>query len=303
MFVGPEAAIIQGHRVRYREAHILLEEIADATADGSRKQLMAELSTAPLLIIDDFGMRKLPMTAAEAHGDRQLAGFGMTTEVGDAHLKLPLSSTLLRCALQALCQCLEQVGPFDSAGVCCNVRSAGSLPCRDVVSSSRVAWPHAPSGQRPVRSIRFAPMLAVFRSGDRCGSYVSDSQTSPLTMILMANMVSAASCTTVRCTAQQIVYRFRMKLISMSVGRASLGNIVAPELPICWAHGFRGLRRRPFIATTLKELDRYRERQIAILKNRLKTLRLPEKSASDDDGRRVLPFYGRPFSYWGQFRQ
>lgn len=78
LFVGPggtgkshlaqaigQAAIMQGYRVRYREAHVLLEELADATADGSRKLLMAELSTVPLLIIDDFGMRKLPLTAAE----------------------------------------------------------------------------------------------------------------------------------------------------------------------------------------------------------------------------------------------
>jgi DNA replication protein DnaC len=60
-----QAAILQGHRVRYREAHLLLEELAGASAEGSRKELMAELSTVPLLIIDDFGMRKLPLTAAE----------------------------------------------------------------------------------------------------------------------------------------------------------------------------------------------------------------------------------------------
>lgn len=60
-----QAAILQGHRVRYREAHILLEELADAVADGSRKRFMAEIAMVPLLIIDDFGMRKLPMTAAE----------------------------------------------------------------------------------------------------------------------------------------------------------------------------------------------------------------------------------------------
>ena len=59
------AAIVQGHRVLYREAHMLLEELADAVADGSRKQFMANLANVPLLILDDFGMRKLPMTAAE----------------------------------------------------------------------------------------------------------------------------------------------------------------------------------------------------------------------------------------------
>jgi DNA replication protein DnaC len=59
------AAIQQGHRVLYRETHTLLGEIAEATIDGTRKQHMEWLSTVPLLIIDDLGMRKLPPTAAE----------------------------------------------------------------------------------------------------------------------------------------------------------------------------------------------------------------------------------------------
>jgi DNA replication protein DnaC len=60
-----QAAILQGHRVLYRETHVLLEELADAVADGTRNQYMHGIATAPLLIIDDFGMRKLPLTAAE----------------------------------------------------------------------------------------------------------------------------------------------------------------------------------------------------------------------------------------------
>jgi len=59
------AAIQQGYRVLYRETHTLLGEIAEATIDGTRKQHMEWLSTVPLLIIDDLGMRKLPPTAAE----------------------------------------------------------------------------------------------------------------------------------------------------------------------------------------------------------------------------------------------
>jgi DNA replication protein DnaC len=59
------AAIMQGYRVYYREAHALIEEIADATLDGTRKDLLADLTTVPLLIVDDLGMRKLPHTAAE----------------------------------------------------------------------------------------------------------------------------------------------------------------------------------------------------------------------------------------------
>lgn len=55
----------QGHRVLYREAHHLLEEMAEAAVAGERKKLVEELSTVPLLIIDDLGMRKLPATAGE----------------------------------------------------------------------------------------------------------------------------------------------------------------------------------------------------------------------------------------------
>src|SRR3954447_15589151 len=58
-------AIQQGHRVLYREAHALIEELADATLDGTRQDTIAELASVPLLIIDDLGMRKLPSTAAE----------------------------------------------------------------------------------------------------------------------------------------------------------------------------------------------------------------------------------------------
>jgi DNA replication protein DnaC len=78
LFVGPggagkshlaqaigQAAIQQGYRVFYRETHILLEELADSVLDGTRKQYMESITTVPLLIIDDFGMRKLPQTAAE----------------------------------------------------------------------------------------------------------------------------------------------------------------------------------------------------------------------------------------------
>ena len=59
------AAIQQGYRVLYREAHVLLEELADAQLAGERKAYIERVSTVPLLIIDDLGMRKLPATAAE----------------------------------------------------------------------------------------------------------------------------------------------------------------------------------------------------------------------------------------------
>jgi DNA replication protein DnaC len=59
------AVIQQGHRVLYREAHVLLEELADAQLAGTRKAYLAHVTTVPLLLIDDLGMRRLPQTAAE----------------------------------------------------------------------------------------------------------------------------------------------------------------------------------------------------------------------------------------------
>jgi DNA replication protein DnaC len=59
------AVIQQGHRVIYREAHVLLEELSEATLDGTRRDRLELLATVPLLIIDDLGMRRLPSTAAE----------------------------------------------------------------------------------------------------------------------------------------------------------------------------------------------------------------------------------------------
>src|ERR1041385_2106628 len=59
------AAIHQGYKVLYRETHVLLDELAEAVADGTRSEYMVSVATVPLLIIDDFGMRKLAHTAAE----------------------------------------------------------------------------------------------------------------------------------------------------------------------------------------------------------------------------------------------
>jgi DNA replication protein DnaC len=51
--------------VLYRETRALLDELADATLDGTRKEHVEFLVTVPLLILDDLGMRKMPLTAAE----------------------------------------------------------------------------------------------------------------------------------------------------------------------------------------------------------------------------------------------
>lgn len=59
------AVINQGHKVIYRAAHTLFEELTEAALDRQRAAAIEKLSVVPLLIIDDLGMRKLPPSAAE----------------------------------------------------------------------------------------------------------------------------------------------------------------------------------------------------------------------------------------------
>jgi DNA replication protein DnaC len=47
-----QAAIQQNYRVMYRETHVLLDHLAEAVAEGTRKQFMESVSSVPLLIID-----------------------------------------------------------------------------------------------------------------------------------------------------------------------------------------------------------------------------------------------------------
>jgi DNA replication protein DnaC len=75
------AVIQQGHRVLYREAHVLLDELAEAQLAGTRKPLLAQLATVPLLIIVErhVEVRELRPAAAVAVGRRP--GPGCTGEV------------------------------------------------------------------------------------------------------------------------------------------------------------------------------------------------------------------------------
>jgi len=78
LFVGPPgvgkthlsvalglAAVHHGYTVCYRSAFDLVEEMADALRLDQRKKLVAQLCRSQLLIIDEFGMKKMPPNAAD----------------------------------------------------------------------------------------------------------------------------------------------------------------------------------------------------------------------------------------------
>jgi len=58
-------AVSRGYKVLYREAHQLIEDIAEAREMGELRKLRAQLKAAELLLIDDLFLRKLPAHAGE----------------------------------------------------------------------------------------------------------------------------------------------------------------------------------------------------------------------------------------------
>jgi len=59
------AAVMAGMRIVYREAHVFFEDLAQATALGTRKKWMNQICEADLLVIDDLALRRLPPSAGE----------------------------------------------------------------------------------------------------------------------------------------------------------------------------------------------------------------------------------------------
>ena len=59
------AAIQAGYTALYRSAFDLVQDMAEAQATGTRKELTAQLCKVDLLVLEDLGMKRLPPTAAE----------------------------------------------------------------------------------------------------------------------------------------------------------------------------------------------------------------------------------------------
>jgi DNA replication protein DnaC len=59
------AAIQAGHTALYRSAFDLAQDMAEADATGTRKEMVANLCKVDLLVLEDLGMKHLPPTAAE----------------------------------------------------------------------------------------------------------------------------------------------------------------------------------------------------------------------------------------------
>jgi DNA replication protein DnaC len=62
-------AVDRGYKVLYREAHQLIEDIAEARELGTLRKLRAQFKSAELFLIDDLFLRKLPAQAGDEIAD------------------------------------------------------------------------------------------------------------------------------------------------------------------------------------------------------------------------------------------
>jgi len=69
------AAVLRGHKVLYREAHQLIEDITEARELGDLPKLRTQIRGAELLVVDDLFLRKLPPQAGDELADVLMARY------------------------------------------------------------------------------------------------------------------------------------------------------------------------------------------------------------------------------------
>lgn len=104
-----------------------------------------------------------------------------------------------------------------------------------------------------------------------------------------------------RLARRRILFRLHQRLISMSVGRRTIGSTPDSPASMCWVAGFELLGEFPHQRGQLRLLDRNRARQM----NRAMRLLSRRHQGTVRSGEpkpfvNALPFYGGPFSYRGQ---
>ena len=68
-------AVTRGHRVLYREAHVLIEDLTEARELGQYRKVRSQLTSAELLLLDDLFLRKLPAHAGDELADVLMARY------------------------------------------------------------------------------------------------------------------------------------------------------------------------------------------------------------------------------------
>lgn len=88
-------------------------------------------------------------------------------------------------------------------------------------------------------------------------------------------------------------------LIGMSVGKFSMWNYQIYRDEMCWTSGFELLKDNPYLRKQIRQLDKNRNHQLAILKRKLKRTSDENVEYKDIENKKdSYRHYGRPFSYF-----
>jgi DNA replication protein DnaC len=74
-------AVERGHKVLYREAHQLIEDITEARERGTHLKYRAQLKATELLFIDDLFLRRLPANAGDELADVLMSRYGKSSTI------------------------------------------------------------------------------------------------------------------------------------------------------------------------------------------------------------------------------
>jgi hypothetical protein len=102
----------------------------------------------------------------------------------------------------------------------------------------------------------------------------------------------------IRKSKRQIRYRLHKRLIYMSVGRVTINLQSNDSRRLCWSSGFQVLKENRCVKSQLRQLDRNREKQIRRVSRRIEGLNV---SSDSDHRKHNRHYFGKPFSYDGQF--
>lgn len=104
-----------------------------------------------------------------------------------------------------------------------------------------------------------------------------------------------------RAKPRQALHRARLHLHAMSVGSSAL-HTYGPKLEheLCWVSGFILLKKYPHVSSQLRRLDRTRRKNLVKLERKLKN-KVDSINTLKSKKHKTLKYYGRPFSYYGQF--
>jgi DNA replication protein DnaC len=88
-------AVLRGHKVLYREARQLIEDITEARELGYFRKLRTQITGAELLVIDDLFLRKLPAHAGDELADVLMARYEQASSIITSNRPLEDWSRLL----------------------------------------------------------------------------------------------------------------------------------------------------------------------------------------------------------------